>query len=110
MRFPKSLRVNGREWKVEMSPPEDMGAAAGLCHYSKALISISTGQDQFDTRDTLLHEALHAILYQQGRLTMGNEEEEIYVRAISTGLMGVLQDNPLFAKWLIQPITSTDPS
>lgn len=78
--------------------------AYGLCHYETATMDVAAGQQEFDTRDSLLHETMHAILAQQGRTTFGNEEEELYVRALSTGLMGVLQDNPEFAQWLIQPI------
>lgn len=81
-----------------------MGDASGLCRYEQAVIDCVTKQTPFNARDTLLHETFHAILAQQGRTTFGNEEEELYVRALATGLMGVLQDNPEFAEWLIEPI------
>lgn len=81
-----------------------MGDVYGLTHYTTGSIDCASGLGEFDTRDTLLHEVMHAILAQQGRTTFGNEEEELYVRALATGLMGVLQDNPDFAQWLIQPI------
>ena len=107
MAAPKAIRINGRQWRVDMVPLDQMDSCYGLCHYSKGLIEVATCQDPFDTRDTLLHESMHAILAQQGRSPLATEEEELYVRALSTGLIGVLQDNPEFAKWLIQPIPRT---
>lgn len=104
-RAPKSLRIGGREWRIRFRRLSSLGDAYGLTHYDKGLLDVASGLGSFDTRDTLLHEAMHAILAQQGRTTFGNEDEELYVRALATGLMGVLQDNPDFAQWLIQPIS-----
>jgi hypothetical protein len=99
----------GRDWSVRMLPRKKLGGSLGLTHFDRGAIDVATRQDPFDTRDTLLHETFHAILAQQGRVTHGSEEEEMYVRALATGLMGVLQDNPEFAKWLIQPIPKKSP-
>jgi hypothetical protein len=108
-RRPKALRIGGREWRFRWRRPSAMGDCCGLTHYDKGLLDVAACQTPFDSRDTALHEAMHAILAQQGRTTFGNEEEELYVRALSTGLMGVLQDNPEFARWLIQPLTRNSP-
>lgn len=103
-RRPKAVRINGRSWRLRFRKPNEMAGNLGLTHYSLGAIDIASGQDDFDTRDTVLHETFHAVLAQQGRTSFGNEEEEQYVRALATGLMGVLQDNPEFAQWLIHPI------
>ena len=79
--------------------------ASGLCDYDKAAITIVSKQTPFNVRDTVLHETFHAILSQQGRTSFGDATEELYVRALATGLMGVLQDNPQLAQWLIEPLT-----
>ena len=102
---PRALRIGGREWRVRYRKQSSLGDAYGLTHYDKGAIDIATGMSPFDTRDTVLHEAMHAILAQQGRTTFGSDEEELYVRALATGLMGVLQDNPEFAQWLIEPLS-----
>ena len=81
-----------------------MPDSMGQCDTTKGHLDIRSGQSPFEHRDTVLHEALHAVLHQQGRFN-SYEEEEPYVRAIATGLMGVFQDNPEFASWLIAPIT-----
>lgn len=80
-----------------------MPDAAGLCRYDKALIDIQQGQLPIDEADTVLHEVFHAILYCQGR-DYGGDIEETYVRALATGLVAALQDNPEFATWLCSPI------
>ncbi|QSI31481.1 hypothetical protein GNX71_18610 [Variovorax sp. RKNM96] len=59
--------------------------------------------DAFDTKDTIVHEVFHAIRHTQGRENGGAVEED-YVRSLATGLIGVIQDNPAFAKWLLTPI------
>jgi hypothetical protein len=84
-----------------------MPEMAGLCDPMRALIDISKGQLPIDETDTVIHEVFHAILYCQGR-EYGGDVEETYVRALATGLVGALHDNPEFAKWLLAR-TSTDP-
>jgi hypothetical protein len=76
-----------------------MKDADGLCHIPKALIDIRTGQAPIDEVDTVLHEVFHAILSCQGR-EFGGDTEELYVRALATGLVTTLKDNPEFAEWL----------
>lgn len=99
---PSTVKVNGRVVAIKYRAAKHMPDAAGLFHPTRHLIEISKGQDSQETRDTVLHETLHALLYTQGR-EYGGELEETYVRAIATGLIGVLQDNPAFSTWLIQP-------
>lgn len=107
-RRPSELRVNGRIFKVRYSPASEMLDAVGLCHYDKALLQIRTKQTPIDLRDTLLHELMHAIRYTQGR-EYGEAVEEDYVRTLATGILGVFQDNPEFAQWLIRPSNQATP-
>jgi len=94
-----SLRIAGRPYVVWRRKAKAMGDAAGLHWGAKSRIDILAGQTPVEEADTLLHEVMHAILYCQGR-EYGGEVEETYVRALATGLIGVLQDNPEFASWL----------
>lgn len=105
MKRPHSIRIGGQAWCVRSLPESKMDESSGLCHYDTAVIDLATLQTPFNVRDTLLHETFHAILASQGRTSFGNDEEELYVRALATGLMGVLQDNPQFAQWLVEPLT-----
>lgn len=96
--IPKRLRINGRVFRLTAMPAES--AALGLMHGDAGEIQIKPCDDMFVTKDTVLHEVMHAIRYMQGRED-GGEVEEDYVRSLATGVLGVLRDNPTFAKWLI---------
>ena len=76
-----------------------MAGNAGLCDYAAATIKVQSDQDEHEQKDALLHEVMHAILYQQGR-EYGGDVEETYVRALATGLIAVFQDNPEFAAYI----------
>lgn len=95
---PRRLRINGRVWQITTTV--DDPEAVGLAYKDKGLICVTPGADSFATKDTLLHEVMHAVRYMQGRED-GGEVEEDYVRSLATGILGVLRDNPTFAKWLI---------
>jgi hypothetical protein len=74
----------------------------GLCFNGAQRIDIMDELPEGEEVDVVLHEILHAILFQMSvRLPMKVEEQ--FVLATATGLTAVLQDNPQFAKWLIQP-------
>ena len=94
--IPKSLRVGGRGYPITLA--KDLSGAAGLCHYGSR-IEILRGQTPLETADTVIHEAFHAVLYQQGRAS-GGKTEETYVRALATGLVQLIRDNPKFGPWL----------
>jgi hypothetical protein len=103
---PDTIKVNGRLIKIKQRPQNKMPGAAGLFYANKSLIEVAVGQDPQELRDTVLHETFHAVLHTQGR-EYGGEEEELYVRAIATGLIGVLQDNPKLVQWLTYTETPT---
>lgn len=69
-------------------------------------ITINNELNETDTINTLLHEVLHAILWERGISTacgiLDNREkdEENIVNALSNGLTQVFQDNPQFLKKL----------
>lgn len=81
------------------SHAEDLDGCYGLCHFDTHTIEIERGHLPIEETDTVLHELFHAILFSQGR-EFGGKTEEAYVRALATGLTGVLQENPEFLKWL----------
>ena len=58
-----------------------------------------------DFANTLLHEVLHAVVYEHSLTVDGNvlstdSNEEIVVNSITNGLMTVFKDNPWFLKFL----------
>ena len=98
---PSAVKVNGRVVSIKYLANKHMPDLAGQFHPDRCHIDINKAQDKQELQDTVLHETLHAILHTQGR-EYGGEVEELYVRAIATGLSGVLRDNPEFTLWLIQ--------
>lgn len=100
-RSSSSVNVLGRKYRVTRQPD---AASSGFTDYNAGRINVSPGQDEFATRDTLLHEVMHAIRFQQGNNTGTEEEyeaEEPYVRSLATGLIAFFRANPDVATWLI---------
>ena len=97
--IPKSLRVGGRRYPIRRK--DDLEGAAGFC-YRGDRIEILRGQPRLEEADTVIHEAFHAVLYQQGR-PAGGIPEETYVHALATGLVQLIRDNPGFGPWLASP-------
>lgn len=102
----RSVRLGARDWALRYRRPGSMPDALGLCHYDKARIDIRGGQLAIDEKDTVVHELFHAILNCQGREN-GGEVEETYVRALATGLVVAIEDNPEFAQWLCRSVSTS---
>ena len=100
MRAPASVRVLGRTYKVTC---ENEPTRAGYCDNRAGVLNVMPDQDEFSLRDTLLHECMHALLYQQGS-THAYKLEEKFVRPLATGLMTLFQDNPALVKTLFSPV------
>ncbi len=73
----------------------------GSCENTDLTIYIESGHAEIEEADTVLHEVLHAICYTM-KIDLEPDVEEKVVATLATGLIGVLQDNPEFAKWLIK--------
>lgn len=96
-----AVRILGRPWRIKRTRGLKND---GQTTYNRALIETKPGLDAFERREVLLHELMHAILYQQGREESGSEVEESYVRPLALGLIAVFQDNPALASYLTEPL------
>ena len=86
---------------VRYVPPSPLlHANLGECCNKTQTISVATDQTPIEAADTLLHEVVHAIDW-----IVGLDLTEHQVRHLSATLLGVLQDNPEFAEWLIMDKT-----
>jgi len=99
---PQSVRILGKTHSINYKPSDEMQNSYGLCFNGRQRIDIQGDLPSGEEADTVLHEILHAILFQMAVL-LPTEIEEQFVRPAASGLHAVLQDNPQFAKWLIQP-------
>jgi hypothetical protein len=98
---PKVIRVLGREVEVRFRQKKDMPEALGEWHAEGTHIDLRRGQKPIEEADSLLHEIAHATLAMQGR-EFGGDTEELYVRALATGLLTVLRENPSLVAYLMQ--------
>lgn len=93
MKIPESVRINGIEYPVKFVSALNDGER--ICHgrifFNTCKIHINAetqGHEKMCV--TLLHEILHALLF-NGRIELNNEEDVVEV--LSNGLYQVLQDN-----------------
>jgi hypothetical protein len=95
------LRILGRDYEIKYVPPSGFShMELGLCDNKTQTISIATDQTPIEATDTFLHEVIHAIDW-----IIGLELSEHQVRHLAATLVGVIQDNPEWADWLVQDKT-----
>lgn len=98
MNIPNTLNINGYTFEVNKMNAEEVKDNPNLAGYmdgARCAIVYRKDPEYKDTyvADTVLHEAMHAILYTQGR-SEKYEVEERFVRALATGLIGAFAANP----------------
>lgn len=93
------VRIFGRDFQVNFKPAEHMVDDLGTTHANDSKIDIRMGQSPLEERDTVLHEVIHAIDH---TMEIGLKEKQVVV--LAHGLIGVFQDNPEFAKYIIEQI------
>lgn len=99
---PTQVRIFGRTYSITYVPQSDLSNTnLGLTDHATHRIYAEDNQPPVEEVDTVLHEVFHAIRATM-RVHIDPESEETMVLALATGLVGVLQDNPEFAKWLVQ--------
>ena len=98
---PEELRIFGRTYSITYVPQEALAGLSGLCDNGLQLIHIAEGQGSEEQKDSVLHEGLHAVIYVI-KLVLSQALEERVVTALAAALVGLMQDNPEFAKWLCQ--------
>lgn len=96
MKLPRLAHINGRAWSFRQRRLKD---AYGQCDYDNHRIEYRPDMCHDEKRDVILHELLHAVRHMQGHEY--DETEEHYVRSLATGLIGIFNDNPKLAEWLI---------
>jgi len=105
MNLPKTIKVGPYDYDVVHAKIDPEAERVGDFDSTLSRIRVTTDMNDIRTVETLLHEIFHAIFYSYG---IGNHlEEENIVGLMSTGLAGVLRDNPDFAKRLIKTLVSS---
>lgn len=94
---PDSIRIFGRVYNISYLPYSIGLQSCGSTNHPNLLMVIQEDQLPIEEADTLLHEVIHGIEY-----TMDLKLSEHQIRALATGLLGVLRDNPVFAKYIVE--------
>jgi hypothetical protein len=74
-----SVSIRGRRWKVKWV--SNLGDAVGTCDYDEQTIRIARGQTPEAELDTLIHEIIHAAVY---------DLDEVAVHATANAVSSVL--------------------
>jgi hypothetical protein len=107
MKLPTTLKVGPFTVQVKARPALEMdrNEAVGRFHGLSSLIEIRSDLDPTNTQDTLLHEALHAVMCCHGLralLDLDQACEERLVAGLTPALLSLLRDNPGLVESLTQ--------
>ena len=94
MSLPKVLRIVGKNYAVEVMK---LDADYGECNDQTQTIKVAEGLAHGLERDTLLHEAIHAIDY-----CMSLKMSEKQVNGLGAALYALLADNPELVKYIME--------
>ncbi len=94
--MPDSLDIFGKCYVIEPKEAEPSGTDYGECDADQCRIQIAEFQCEQQKRDTLLHEAMHAIDHE-----LHCNMSEAQVRRMATGVLAVLRQNPALAAFLL---------
>jgi hypothetical protein len=98
--FPAILRVGSATYTVRSKRLEGL---FGRTLHVKALIELHKGQAVTQQRDTLVHEALHAVFNQAALAQHGfwsDDVEETLASTLAPWLLGLIRDNPELIEYL----------
>ena len=106
MRPPKTVKVIGKVYRLEVSDTLDADAGAlGITHADKCLINYAKSENPQALRDTILHEVLHAVFAEAGisaeLAEIDKELEEKVVRRAATVLLDTMRTSRGFVDFLL---------
>ena len=97
----KNIKIGYREYKIK-----NLDSIVSRCNEingqflaSDGVIALSSTEDNISHANTLIHEILHAIIYQWG-IELDDKEEEKICNTIANGLTTVIVDNPSLLSYL----------
>ena len=99
--MPESIKIGYRDYKLEKwkQTVATANEAQGQFFQKEGIIGYVTTEEGVSHANTIIHEILHAIIY-QWNIELGEKEEEHLVNALSNGLTTVLVDNPELINYL----------
>ena len=97
----KDIKIGYKNYKVKNldSIVSKCNEINGQFLASDGMIALSSTEDNISHANTLIHEILHAIVYQWG-IELDDKEEERICNTIANGLTTVFVDNPSLLSYL----------
>lgn len=105
MKPPEIIYIGPSDVPVRMKKRLSNDTLVGEFLSSDTSIEVRTKQSPSGLRDTVIHEALHAILYLAGLLNaleLNHETEERLVVTLAPWLLALLRDNPKLVDFLLE--------
>lgn len=90
----RQLRIAGKRHRILWD--QDLEGDCGECKQVGNVISVGRNMGPDEERESVLHEVVHAVEWQQG-LTLKEEQ----VRQLSVGLFETLRANPKLVSYLL---------
>jgi len=104
---PEKHRVAGAilsiKWEPKGAITQDGDHCFGVTANDTHDVRIEDGLPPFLERDTLMHELLH-VLIRRGKLDIDEDEEEKVCELLGTALVGHIQDNPTFWRFMTKKV------
>lgn len=96
MKIPKTIKIGGFIWQIKQDEAiANDGDTFGSCQYRKQILNITPNETQQKREQCLIHEILHAIIWQTGHKFEKYNDEDALVQALSMGIHQILKDNKL---------------
>ena len=105
MNIPEKIKVGYRDYKLEewKQTVATANEAHGQFFSKEGIIGYAAYEKGVSHANTLLHEILHAIVY-QWNIELEEKEEEKLVNSLTNGLTTVFVDNPKLMDYLKEKI------
>mgnify|MGYP003139821667 FL=1 len=105
MHIPEKIKVGYRNYKLEewKQTVASANEAQGQFFSKEGVIGYTADEKGVSHANTLIHEILHAIVY-QWNMELDEKTEEHVVNGITNGLTTVLVDNPKLIDYLKEKI------
>jgi hypothetical protein len=100
-KIPTSIKIGYRDYKLEewKQTVATANEAHGQFFAKEGIIGYATDEQGVSHANTLLHEILHAIIY-QWNIDLGEKTEEHLVNGLTNGLTTIFVDNPQLLDYL----------
>ena len=101
MNIPEKIKIGYREYKLEewKQTVATANEAHGQFFAKEGIIGYTTDEKGVSHANTLIHECLHAIIY-QWNMELEEKVEESVVNGLANGLTTIFVDNPKLMDYL----------